>query len=567
MDYSPAKDQNLPVLPVALRGRALLHDPILNKSSAFSAEERTAFGLEGLLPAHIASLEDQLDRVYAGYSRQGAALDRHLYLRALQDRNETLFFALLEQHLEEMLPVVYTPTVGEAIQKFSHLFERARGLIVAQQHLEDMGELLSNAAPGGVDLIVATDSEGILGIGDQGVGGLEIAVGKLAIYTVAAGIAPGRTLPVALDVGTDRQDLLDDPLYLGARHARLRGAAYDEMVSAFARAVHRRWPNALLQWEDFSKDRAFHVLEGFENALPSFNDDIQGTGAMALGGILAAMRGTAGEFTKQVFAVLGAGAGGVGVARALRDGLISAGLTPAAATARVYVLDSRGLVLSDRPGLEPYKREFARRSEDLSGWRTGGGAPNLLEVVENAGVTAIMGLSGQHGTIDEAIVRATAKNTSHPIIFALSNPTSATEIMPEEALAWSDGRAIVATGSPFPPAVAPDGRTVTIGQGNNAFIFPGIGLGALAVRARRVTPAMFTAAGEALAGCVSPERLAQGAVFPATAELRAVTSTVAAAVAAAAQQDGVASVSAEDAAAFLAGPRWRPRYRRYVPAM
>ncbi|HEX2864153.1 MAG TPA: NAD-dependent malic enzyme, partial [Deinococcales bacterium] len=505
-----------PPLPVALRGRALLHDPLLNKSSAFPADERQAFGLEGLLPPHVATLEIQLERVYEGYGRQTTPLDRHLYLRALQDRNETLFFALLDRHLEEMLPIVYTPTVGEAIEKFSHLYQRPRGLTVAQTHLDDLGEILSNAAPSGVDLIVATDSEGILGIGDQGVGGLGISIGKLAIYTVAAGIPPARTLPVALDVGTDRKDLLADPLYLGARHERLRGEAYDRLLQAFVSGVRRRFPRALVQWEDFSKDRAFHVLESFAGSLPSFNDDIQGTGAMSLGGVLAAMRGTGAEFTQQVFAVLGAGAGGVGVARALRDGLVSAGLSLEAATARVFVLDSRGLVMRDRPGLEPYKLEFARVANDLTGWHTGGGIPNLLEVIQNAGVTAVMGLSGHRGTIDEAMVRAMTRNTPNPIVFALSNPTSATEILPEEALAWSDGRAIVATGSPFPAASAPDGRRVTVGQGTNAFIFPGVGLGALAVRARRVTPAMLTAAGQALAGCVSSERLEQGAVFPAT---------------------------------------------------
>jgi malate dehydrogenase (oxaloacetate-decarboxylating) len=559
-----AHPEALEALEVKLTGWQLLHNPLLNKGSAFTLEERAEFGLEGLLPPIPGSLEQQLDRVYESYRRAGSPIDRHVYLRSLQDRNETLFYALLEKNLEEMLPIVYTPTVGEAIERFSHLYQRPRGLIVDAENISRIDELLSNAAPGEIDLIVATDSEGILGIGDQGFGGLGICIGKLSLYTVAAGLNPGRTLPVVFDVGTDRQSLLDDPLYLGVRQPRLRGRAYVDLISAFAAAVHRRWPSALVQWEDFSKDRAFTVLDAHRDELPSFNDDIQGTGATVLAGLVASMRLSGAKLTDQVFLIHGAGAGGVGVARQIREGLIDAGLSHEEATGRIYTLDSRGLILKDRPKLEQYKLEFARDHAEVEGWNAGTGvAPDLLQTVVNARATALIGLSGQGRAFDREVVEAAARNCERPLVYALSNPTVNTEVLPEDALAWTQGRAIVATGSPFPAVTLPDGRKSVVGQGNNAFIFPGVGLGALAAGATRITDRMMTDAAYALANEVTDARLATGAVFPPVSEMRAVTRKVAQAVAQAAVKEGVASVGAEEAARRLETPFWEPKYRPY----
>ncbi len=543
-----------------LPGLMLTRLPLLNKGTAFSAEERATFGLEGLYPPHVSTLAEQVQRDYASFQGFTTNLDKHIFLRVLQDRNEVLFYALIEGHLEEMMPIIYTPTVAEAVQKFSHIYRYPRGLVISTDNIDRVDEVLANTPLWDVRLAVATDAEGILGIGDQGFGGMAICIGKLSIYTAAAGIDPATTLPIGLDVGTNRADLLDDPMYLGVRHKRLVGQAYDDFMERFVSAFRKAFPNALLQWEDFSKQKAFDVLHRYQERLPSFNDDVQGTGAVVLAGLLAASRKTKRPLTEEVFAVYGAGAGGVGVALQVRDGLVRQGLTPEDAAARVLVLDSRGLLLSDREGLDSYKAGVAQQPSRIDGWEVAGDVPTLLETIRGARVTALLGLSGQRGAFDKEVVQAVAANTPSPIVFPLSNPTDNGEAVPTDLYTWTDGAAIVATGSPFPP-VRWKGVEYEVGQGNNAFIFPGLGLGIMVTRAKRVTPGMLSAAAEALADYTDSARIAQGAVYPRVGAMRRLSRYVALAVANQAVHDGVAAPDFEgDVDARIEAAMWEPRY-------
>lgn len=564
-------------LEVEGRGVALLHDPLLNKGSAFTAEEREAFSLSGFLPAHVATLEEQLERTYENYARKDSAIEKHIFLRSLQDRNETLFYALLLCHLEEMIPIVYTPTVGEACRAYSHLFRHARGIFITPENVGRIDRIFEGLPFGNVEMIVVTDSEGILGIGDQGAGGMGIPIGKLSLYVAGAGIHPSACLPVTLDVGTDNEELLRDPLYLGLRRSRLRGEPYFAVVDQFVQAVKRHFPRALLQWEDFSRQNAFTLLERYRKVLPSFNDDIQGTGAVVLAGTLAALKLSGGKLVDQVFLIYGAGAGGVGVARQIHAGLVEAGLTPGAARERILTLDSRGLVVRERPGLEPYKEEFAVAPDRVPGWGLDpAGKIGLIPAIEKARVTAIYGLSGRRGDISEGVVRALVANTPSPLVFPLSNPTANCEADPADVYRWSEGRAIVATGSPFPDVVLGERRFV-VGQGNNAFIFPGVGLGTLAVGASEVTDGMFTAAAHRLFDLIPQDRLNQRCIYPPYAALREVSKQVAIAVGEAAVRDGVAPArSLAEIAAAAPGPEgsgagfpakmWLPDYLPYRPA-
>ena len=550
-----------PYLETHVPGFMLTRLPLLNKSTAFPLDERERFGLNGLLPAHVSSLEEQTEREYANFVGFQTAMDKHVYLRVLQDRNEVLFYALLERHLEEMMPIIYTPTVAEAVEKFSVIYRYPRGLVVSTETIDRIDELLANVHLPDVRLAVATDSEGILGIGDQGFGGMAICIGKLSLYTAGAGIDPGLTLPIELDVGTNRQDLLDDPLYLGVRHERLTGEAYQEFIERFVEAFHRRFPDAVLQWEDFSKQKAFDVLDRYRNVLPSFNDDIQGTGAVVVAGLLAAARKSQRPLAEQVFVVHGAGAGGVGVAAMIREALEAEGLSADAARARVLVLDSRGLLVAGRAGIDGYKADSAQHADRVAGWSFDGEAPDLLETIREAQATALIGLSGQRGAFGRDVVEAVDAHTPYPIVFPLSNPTVNSEAVPEDILRWTDGRAIVATGSPFPD-VDHEGQRFVIGQGNNAFIFPGLGLGAVVSAAREITPRMLTAAAHALAGYTDDARLAKGAVYPRIGSLRGVSRQVAAAVVQQAVEDGVAGNDAAAEAPLEAVDRamWEPVY-------
>lgn len=548
-------------MEVYLEGIALLRLVLSNKGLAFTYEERQELGLDGLLPPQVNTLEQQVERVYRGYLREPDPLSKYQYLRSLQERQEILFYALLGGHLEEMMPIVYTPTVGQAVQQYSHLYQNPRGLSFSPLNIERAEQVVDNFPWNDVRMIVATDSSAILGIGDQGYGGLAIAIGKLALYTVGGGVSPFHTMPVKLDVGTDRLELLEDPFYLGVRQRRLRGDAYYAFLDKFVETVHRRWPRAVIQWEDLSKEVAFTVLDRYRERVPSFNDDIQGTGAVALAGLLSACRLKHEALEDQRIVVFGAGAGGIGVAWAITQGLIRAGLTPEQARARVYVIDSKGLLVEGR-AIDPYKQPYAQSAEAVAGWRIVGPVPSLLEVIENAGITMLLGLSGQSGAFNQPVVAAMCRNCVRPVIFPLSNPTSASEALPQDILSWSEGRAIVATGSPFPD-VSMEGQIHPVGQGNNAFIFPGLGFGAVLAECRRITDTMVLESAYALDGYTAAHHLEAGRVYPPVSELQEVSIRVAARVIRQALDDGVADktdLAGRDLDAYLRSRFWHPRY-------
>ena len=547
-------------LEVFVDGDLLLRCPLTNKGTAFTRAERAELGLEGLLPPRIESLETQATRAYAAYLEASTPIAKSRFLRQLQDRNEVLFYFLLERHLRDMLPIVYTPTVGEAVERFSSMFETARGMSVTRDDSDDMASVVATYPCEDARMIVATDSSAILGIGDQGYNGLAIPIGKLALYTVGGGVSPFRTVPAVLDVGTDREDLLEDPLYLGVQRKRLRGDAYLAFMASFVDAVHRRWPRAIIQWEDLAKEAAFTVLDAFRDVVPSFNDDIQGTGAVALAGLLSACRLQGRRLSDERFLVLGAGAGGIGVARAIRGALLREGLGADETRARIFVLDSKGLLVEGR-AMEPYKRDFAQPLDSLRDWTTAGSVPTLQEVVDHAGITALLGLSGQAGVFSEQVVRSVAKNSARPIVFALSNPTTSCEAHPADLLAWTSGRALVATGSPFEP-VELEGTTHVIGQGNNAFIFPGLGFGAILAGARSITDHMVESAALALADYTSERWLDRGLLYPPIEDLREASVRVAVSVARAAVADGVAQAAGlpDDLEGYVRAKAWRPRY-------
>jgi malate dehydrogenase (oxaloacetate-decarboxylating) len=545
-------------LRVHIDGAALLRLSLTNKGTAFPEDERVALGIDGLLPPKVATLEEQTARTYAAFLREPTPLAKYTNLRALQERNEILFYALLEQHLAEMLPIIYTPTVGDAVKQASNIFQNARGLSLSPLNIDRAEQAAKNCILDDVRIIVATDSSAILGIGDQGWGGLAIAIGKLALYT-AGGVSPARSLPVGLDVGTERKDLLDSASYLGVHATRLRGAEYLAFMDKFVTAVRARWPRAVLQWEDLSKDTAFDVLERYRKKLPSFNDDIQGTGAVALAGLVGACALRGRKLADETYVVYGAGAGGAGVAWAIQHGMMREGLSEKDARARIFVLDSKGLLIEGR-AMEEYKKAFAQPKERIAGWGT---APlDLAATVRQARATVLLGLSGQPNTFDEAMVKGMSEGGARPIVFPLSNPTSACEATPADILAWSGGRAIVATGSPFEP-VDVGGKKVPVGQGNNAFVFPGLGFGAILAEASEVTDGMVLAASYALADYVREKHLAAGLVYPPVEEMREVSVRVAARVIEQAFDEGVAKTkktTRDRAEEHVRAKFWRPKY-------
>ncbi|SFO77266.1 NAD-dependent malic enzyme [Enterovibrio norvegicus] len=513
--------------PVSLIGTELLNDRTLNKSTAFTYEEREAFQLNGLLPPRVQTFEDQLNRVYDGFRNASTDIEKYLFLRSLQDRNETLFYALLSRHVEEMTPIIYTPTVGKACQEFSHRYQKARGLYVTADNVNQMGEMARQFAGKDIKIIVVTDSQGILGIGDQGVGGMGIPIGKLSLYTLGAGIHPAHCLPIALDVGTDNQDLLNDPMYLGVPRRRMRGDEYKRFIKRFVKQVTRHFPKAVLQWEDFSKSNAFDNLSDYEDVLPSFNDDIQGTGSVVLAGILGACKIKEETLIDQTYVVYGAGAGGVGVADQIYAGLLKEGCAHQNARDKIFILDSQGLVFDDREGLDEYKKRYAKPRHIAKCWVTESVEKvTLTELINHHPVTVLLGTSGIGGAFKSEHVQKMMEYTSRPMIFPLSNPTANCEAIPEDIYQWSDGRAIVATGSPF-ASVSYQGREFRIGQGNNVFIFPGVGLASIVSQAEKVTLDMFTMASYALAECVSDDDLAEGCVYPRIRDLKDVSLVVA----------------------------------------
>ena len=553
-------------LEVPYRGTRLLRHPVYTKGTAFTEEEREAFGLEGLLPHAVSTLEQQERRVYANISRKADELEKFIGLASLQDRNEHLFYRTLVDHIEEFLPIVYTPVVGRACQEFSHIFRRSRGLWITPAHRGRIYEVLGNAPFEDVRLIVVTDNERILGLGDQGAGGMGIPIGKLALYTAAAGIHPAQTLPISLDVGTDNEALLNDDLYLGWRFPRLRGAEYDSLVEEFVQAVKRRFPKVLLQWEDFKKVNAFTLLDRYQKSITCFNDDIQGTAAVAVAGMMAGCRVTGIPVKDQRVVILGAGAAGIGIARLLRDTFSRAGLTGDALALATANLDSRGLVVDDVEIKDVHKRPFAWPAALAATYGLGKGAPrDLLAVVKAVKPTVLVGTSGEPGTFTESIVREMARHVDRPVIFPMSNPTSKTEAKPADIVKWTDGRALIATGSPFDP-VPHAGKRIVIGQGNNAFIFPGVGLGVLVAEAKEVTEAMFAAAAKALADEVKASDLASGSLFPSTSEIRRVSAGVAAAVVKVARDSGLGRpIPDAEIPKAVAAAMWNPAYLPSVP--
>ncbi len=550
--------------PVILRGMALLSDPVLNKDAAFADDERAELGLRGLLPPRIVDIETQVSLELEHVRRKHDDLERYIGLAALHDRNETLFHRVLLDNLEELLPIVYTPTVGRACQEFSHHFRRPRGVWITPDDVDRIPEILRNAARDEIRLIVVTDNERILGLGDQGAGGMPIPVGKLAIYSAAAGVHPGLTLPVSLDVGTDRIELLADPLYVGWRHPRLRGEAYDEVVEAFVAGVREVHPRAVLQWEDFKQHNAIRLLARYRQWVCSFNDDIQGTSAIALATILGAFRVAGRPFEGSRYVLAGAGAAGTGIARLLRVAMVEAGITPEAARNSIAMLDSHGLLVLGRPGLDEDKMDGALPRDVVASLGLDpDGSHDLHGVVAAFKPDVLLGTTGIGGAFREDTIRAMAESCERPIVLPLSNPTANTEARPADVLEWTGGRAIIATGSPFPP-VEIGGRAVRIPQANNAYVFPGIGLGAIVSEARMLPDSAFLVAARRLAELTPPSALADGALFPPISDLRVVAREIAITVVAHLGQLGVgrrfppaAIPAAVDAA------MWRPAYVRY----
>ncbi len=551
-------------VPMPYRGAELLEHPLLNKDAAFTEKERDEFRLHGLLPIRVRTIEEQVALEVERIRRKDDDLEKFIGLAALQDRNETLFYRVLIENLEEFLPIVYTPVVGRACQEYSHILRRPRGLWLTPDDSDHIPELLSNARHEDVRLIVVTDNERILGLGDQGAGGMGIPVGKLALYTAGAGIYPALTLPVSLDVGTDNQELLEDPFYLGYRKPRLRGEEYDRFIEAFVEGVLEVFPHALLQWEDFKQHNAIRLLDMYRHRITSFNDDIQGTAAVVMGGVYSALRILDEPLGDQRLVFLGAGAAGIGIARLVRAEMVKEGVPDDRIQRAIVQLDSRGLTYLGREPLDADKEEFALTPDVMEAYGFAAGRNyDLEEVVERVRPTFLIGTSGTPGTFTEKAIREMAGHARIPVVMPLSNPTSKTEAQPADIMEWTRGRALVSTGSPFPPVVRGE-RTHVIGQANNAFVFPGIGLGAVVAEAREVTDEMFLVAAEALAQQVTQDRLDVGALYPNQSELRAVSRAVAVAVARCARDCGVGRhLRDEELEPAVDAMVWQPDYVPY----
>jgi malic enzyme len=550
-----------------MTGRALLDSRLLTKDLAFPDDERDAFSLRGLLPARVFTIEEQVQVEMNHVRRKPDPLEQYIGLIALQDRNATLFYRVLAENLEELLPIVYTPTVGLACQQFSHLLRRTRGLWITPDDRDRIPQLLRSTPYPDVRLIVVTDNERILGLGDQGAGGMGIPLGKLALYTAACGIHPAVTLPVSLDVGTDNERLLNDPFYIGYRAPRLRGAEYDALVDAFVEGVREVWPGCLIQWEDFKQHNALNILDRYREDVFSFNDDIQGTAATVLGGVLAALRHRGESLATQRAVLAGSGAAGVGIARLLRAAMIEEGASEADAARNVVLVDSRGLVHAGRDNLDKAKAGLALGVDEARAYGFALDQPiDLLETVGRVRPSILVGTTGTPGTFTEPVIRTVAAGATRPIVMPLSNPTSSAEAVPADILRWSDGTALVATGSPF-EAVMLDGVRHEIGQANNVFIFPGLGLGAIVAEATKVSQKMVLAAARALADATSPARVAAGAIYPPVTDLRVVARAVAVAVGCEAVRSGAARIADDaDLEAEVDAAMWWPAYAPYRPA-
>lgn len=560
-----SRPDELACLDTKARGMAVLTTPLLNKGTAFTAEEREALGLTGLLPPLISTLDAQVMAAYTQYQRLPDALSKNVYLTALHDRNEVLFFRVLSENLREMIPIVNDRTVGLAMEQYHHECRRPRGVYLSIDHADEIEEAFKNlgAGPDDIELILATDAEQIFGIGDWGVGGIEVAIGKLAIYTAAGGIDPTRVIPVMLDVGTNRESLLADPMYPGNRHGRVRGERYDAFIDAYVKAAVKLFPHAVLQWEDFGPANGRRILEKYRSGLRTFNDDLQGTGAITLAAAVSAMRICGTLLRNQRIVIFGAGIAGIGIADLIRNVMIDAGLPAEEASRRFWCVDRHGLLVSDMGDrLQDYQASYARPAGEVAAWRGAGftGAISLTEVIRRVRPTMLIGASGTAGAFTESLVRDMTRFTDRPIIFPLSSPPSLAEATPADLIAWTDGRALIATGSSFTP-VTHKGITHVIGQANNAMLYPGLGLGTIVSRSRLISVGMLAAAANALSSLVAV-RLPGASLLPHIDDLRSVTVTVAVAVAEAAVAEGLAAVELPDIVQQVEDAMWQPEYRR-----
>lgn len=550
-------------LYTAYSGSALLETPLLNKGSAFTVDERQAFNLAGLLPPRYETIEEQVSRAYMQYKSFDTAINKHIYLRAIQDNNETLFYRLLQQHLEEMIPIIYTPTVGDACEQFSDIYRSARGLFISYNDRHQLDDVLRNATKRKVKVIVVTDGERVLGLGDQGIGGMGISIGKLSLYTACGGISPAYTLPVMLDVGTNNEKLLNDPMYMGLRQKRVSQAEYDEFVELFIQAVKRRWPEAIIQFEDFAQPNAMPLLQRYREQVCCFNDDIQGTAAVTVGSLLAACRSKNTRLSEQKVVFVGAGSAGCGIAEQVISQMVAEGISEAQARSQVYMIDRFGLLTGNTPGLRDFQQALAQPEAAIANWSYSSEFPSLLDVMNCAAPGILIGVSGQAGLFTEPVIRAMKAGVSTPIIFPLSNPSRQVEATPEQVIAWTEGDVIIATGSPFAP-VSYNGKHYAVAQCNNSYIFPGIGLGVIASKARLISDEMLRAASKTLAAASPLANNGSGGLLPAFTELAALSKQIAFNVAKVAMQQGLA-LELDDALLQqkIEDNFWLPQYRQY----
>ncbi|QXW24591.1 NAD-dependent malic enzyme [Acinetobacter johnsonii] len=550
-------------LYIPYAGNTLLELPLLNKGSAFTADERKNFNLHGLIPHVAETIEEQSQRSYQQYCAFNDAINKHIYLRNIQDTNETLFYHLIENHLTEMMPIIYTPTVGEACQRFSDIYRRHRGIFISYPDRDQIDDILHNVNRRNVKVIVITDGERILGLGDQGIGGMGIPIGKLSLYTACGGISPAYTLPITLDVGTNNQQLLNDPIYMGCRQPRISGEEYYNFVDMVIEAIQRRWPEALIQFEDFAQKNAMPLLEKYRDKICRFNDDIQGTVAVSVGSLIGASRAAKKQLKDQVIAFLGAGSAGCGIAEQIIAQMTAEGLSDAEARKRVFMVDRFGLITENQPNLLDFQRKLAQKPEEVAKWGNADEIISLLDVVKNAKPTVLIGVSGQPGLFTKEVIETMSDHCDSPIVLPLSNPTSRVEAVPADIIEWTKGKALIATGSPFAPVIYRE-RIYNISQCNNSYIFPGIGLGVIASGAKRVTDNMLMASSNALADCSPKLQDPNADLLPDLSQIQQISKVIAVKVAQAAMQDGVAPMmDLTDLQQKIEANFWKPEYRQY----